>query len=139
MEESGLATGAMKSPPDVYVRRAETRGSQRPHERHQVLLLLRIQLQFQNEIEELHRVLQRQQAVVVQVRRRVLDAAKRKGLDGAVGRRLAAVDRDLLEESLDLEVVHEVVGVVRRGVASGALALPEEDFLAAHLAPARLG
>src|SRR5450631_149684 len=114
MEESGLATGAMKSPPDVYVRRAETRGSQRPHERHQVLLLLRIQLQFQDEVEELHRVLQRQQAVVVQVRRRVLDAAEREGLYRTVGRRRATVNRDLLEESLHLQVVHEVVGVVRR-------------------------
>ena len=93
----------------------------------------------EHEVEELDRVLQRQQAVVVQVRRRVLDAAQREGLDRAVGRGLAAVDHLLLEEALDPQVVHEVVGVVRRGVAGDALGLAEEQLLAAQLALAGLG
>ena len=45
-------------------------------ERHQVLLFLLVQLQFQNEVEELDGVFEREQAVVVQVGRRVLDAAR---------------------------------------------------------------
>jgi hypothetical protein len=44
-----------------------------------------------------------------------------------------------LEEALRLQVVHQVVGVVRRDVAGGALALAEEDLLPAQLALARLG
>ncbi len=80
-----------------------------------------------------------EQAVVVQVRRRVLDAAERERFDRAVGRGLAAVDHGFwLEESLRLQVVHQVVGVVRRRVAGRALALAEEDLLAALLAFGRL-
>ena len=43
--------------------------SQLPQERHQVRLLLLGQLHFQDQVEELDRVLQRQQAAVVEVRR----------------------------------------------------------------------
>ena len=57
-----------------------------PHERHQVLLFLGGQLEPQHQVEELDRVLEGQQAAVVQVGRRVLDAAQREGLDRAVRR-----------------------------------------------------
>ena len=57
------------------------------------------------DVEELDGVLEREQAPVVEVRRRVLDAAQREGLDRPLG--APAV------EALDLEVVHRVVGEVR--------------------------
>ena len=40
---------------------------QRPKEGHQILFLLTIQLQLQDEIEELYRIIQRQQTTVVQI------------------------------------------------------------------------
>jgi hypothetical protein len=58
--------------------------SQDAQVRHQVLLLLRGQLGAEHEVEELDRVLQREQAPVVQIRRRVLDAAQREGLEDAL-------------------------------------------------------
>src|SRR5712671_5447052 len=58
---------------------------ERTQERHQVLLLLRIEFDAEDQVEELHGVVERQQAIVVQVRRRVLDAAQREGLDRAIG------------------------------------------------------
>ena len=53
-----------------------------------------------------------------------------KVLIGPSARGLAAVDHLLVEEPLDLQVVHQVVGVVRRRVAGGALRLAEEELLA---------
>ena len=70
---------------------------QAPQKRHQILLLLARQLELQHEVEELHRVVQRQQPVVVQVGRRILDAAEREGFDRAVGGGLAAVDHPSLK------------------------------------------
>src|SRR5437773_3048739 len=55
------------------------------HERHQVLLLALAELQVEKDVEELDGVLERRQPAVVQVRRAVLDAAKRKGLDPPFG------------------------------------------------------
>jgi len=69
----------------------------------------------------------------VQVGRRILDAAQREGLDGSVTDFTHAVDHLRLEEALGLEIVHQVVGVIGGGVASTALALAEEDLLAAQL------
>src|SRR5947209_868165 len=54
--------------------------SQLPQEGHEVRLLLLAELQPLHEVEELHRVLQRQAAAVVEVRRAVLDAPQREGL-----------------------------------------------------------
>ena len=61
-------------PGRVQDRPAETQ-LQRSHERHDVLLLLRCERETEHKVEELHRVIQRHQPIVVQVRRRVLDAA----------------------------------------------------------------
>jgi hypothetical protein len=65
--------------------------------------------------------------------RGVLDAAQREGLDWSIPCFPQAVDRRRLEKSLDLEIVHQVIGVVGRGVAGTALALAEEDLLSAQL------
>ena len=48
---------------------ARQRLSQRPQEAHQVLLLLFIELHTQDEVEELDGVFERQQAIVVEIRR----------------------------------------------------------------------
>ena len=65
-------------------RRASRLRLQAPQIRHQVALLLVRQLQRQHQVEELDRVLQRQQPAVVMVRRRILDAAERERLDRPV-------------------------------------------------------
>ena len=49
------------------------------HERDKIDLLFLGQLQLQDEVEELHRVFQGEQPAIVEVRRRVLDTAQRKG------------------------------------------------------------
>jgi hypothetical protein len=67
------------------------------------------------------------------VRRRILHATQRKCLDGTVRYRRVAIDRARLEEAPGLQIVHQVVGVVRRSVAGGTLAFTEEDFLPAQL------
>ena len=58
---------------------------QAPHEGDEVGFLFCVQLRAEHEVEELDGVFERQQAVVVQVRRRVFDAAQRERLDRAVG------------------------------------------------------
>src|SRR6266446_2244998 len=104
-----------------------------PQERHQILLLLLLQFRAENQVEELNRILQRQQTLVVHIGRVILNAAQRKGFDRPVPDRHHVVDHYRLEEALRLKVVHQVVGVKRRLVAARALALAEEDLLAAHL------
>src|SRR5690606_13204587 len=106
---------------------------QRLQEGDQVPLLLRLQLELEHDVEELHRVLEGEQAPVVEVGRRVLDAPQGEGLDGAVLIHHRAVGHARLEEALELEVVHGVVGVVGRGVAGEALAATEEDLLTTQL------
>jgi len=63
---------------------------------------------------------------------------KARVLDRPVADRHHVVDHRL-EEALGLQVVHQIVGVEGRLMASRALALAEEDLLAAHLGPRRLG
>src|ERR671918_675177 len=46
------------------------------HKGNQGLLLLLIQLQAQNKVEKLHRIVKRQESAIMQVRRRILDAAQ---------------------------------------------------------------
>src|SRR5258707_197106 len=99
----------------------------------EVLLLVACQLRTHDQVEEFDRVLQRQQTAVMHVRRRVLDAAQRERLDRPVPCFPQAVDHHRLEKALDLEIVHQVIRVVGRGVAGAALALAEEDFLPAQL------
>ena len=106
---------------------------QRAKERDQVGLLLVSQLCAEHQIEELDGVFEREQAVVVQIRRRIFDAAQREGLDGAVGAGLATVNHLLVEEALDAQVVHGVVGVIGRRVAGGTLGLAKEERLSAQL------
>ena len=57
----------------------------------------------------------------------------RNGLDRPIPCFPQAVDHRRLEKALDLEIVHQVIGVVGRGVAGTALALAEEDLLPAEL------
>src|ERR1700746_2437442 len=99
----------------------------------EVLLLVAGQLRAEDQVEELNRVVEREQTAVMHVRRRVLDAAQREGLDRPIPCFPQAVDHRRLEKALELEIVHEVVGVVGRGVAGTALALAEEDLLPAQL------
>src|SRR6266852_9601250 len=58
----------------------ESRALERPHERHQVLLLLVGELGLQHDIEELDGVFEREQPPIVQVGGRVLNAAQNEGL-----------------------------------------------------------
>src|ERR1700738_295014 len=61
----------------------------------------------------------------------VLDAAQNWRLDWSVsaGRHDQPVNDLGLVETLDVQVVHQVVGIVRSLVASGTLSLAEENFL----------
>src|ERR1700692_1797705 len=100
------------------------RRSEGAKERDQIALLLGGQFGAEHQIEELDRIIERQQAPVVHVGRRILDAAQREGLDGSVADLIQAVDHLRLEEALGFEiVVHQVVGVIGRGVAGTAPAL----------------
>src|SRR5262249_62161878 len=100
--------------------------SQRPQEGDEVALLLRLELEPEDEVEELDGVLQGQAAAVVQVRRAVLDAAQGERLDRAVAR--------LVEEALQVQVVHLVVEGERRRVGDGTPGLAGGQLLAPPLA-----
>src|ERR1700720_429173 len=115
------------------------RRSERAKELNQIPLLLAGQLGAEHQIEELDRIIERQQAPVMQIGRRILDAAQREGLDGSVAALTHAVDHLRLEEALGLEIVHQVVGVIGRGVAGPAPAFAEEDLLAAQFGLRGLG
>src|SRR5262249_45647550 len=80
--------------------------SQRAQEHHQVLLLRRGEFSREDEVEELDRVLERAKSAVMQIRRRVLDAAQRKGLDRAVGARHYTISQHRLVEALGAQIVH---------------------------------
>src|SRR5258708_9238580 len=95
-------------------------------ERGQIARLLPGQFRAEHQIEELNRIIERQQTPVVQVGRLILDAAQREGLDGSVAGGIHVVDRHRLEEALGLEIVHQVVGIVLRGVAGASPALSQE-------------
>src|SRR5919108_455764 len=62
------------------------------HEGDQGGLLPRRQLYAQDEVEELHRVLQREQPPVVQVRRGILDTPQGEGLDRPLGMNPLPID-----------------------------------------------
>ena len=63
----GLNSRAAKAKADCDKSQAAVAGLKREHERHQVFLFLGVQLQFENEVKELHGVIQRQGAVVMQI------------------------------------------------------------------------
>src|SRR6478736_450377 len=113
-------------------------GSKRVQERPQVGLLACRQLCPEDQIEKLDRVVECEQTTIVEVRRRVLDAAQREGLDRTFGGRQNSVDGSVAEEALELEIVQGVVGVIRRRMARRALALVEEHVLTAQFLGARL-
>jgi len=108
-------------------------------ERHQILLLLRGQLVAEHQVEELDCVVQRQQTLVMQVGRVVLDAAQREGFDLPVSNLHQVVDHFRFKEALRFEIMHQVVGIIGRLMAARALALTEEDLLTTHFGWRRLG
>src|SRR5215469_4572827 len=112
--------------------RPRSPASEGTQKRDQVLFFLRSELGAKDQIEELDGVFQRQKTRVMQVGRVVLGAAQREGFDRTVADCHHVVDHRRLEETLGVEVVHQIVGVEGRLVAAGALALAEEDILAAH-------
>src|SRR5258705_3025761 len=67
------------------------------------------------------------------IRRRIFDTAQRKCLDGSVAGGIHAVYHLRLEEALGFEIMHQIVGVVRGGMAGTALSLAEEDVLPPQL------
>jgi hypothetical protein len=73
-----VATAAVVRGRDVEA----PRRSEGAKERDQIALLLAGQFRAEHQIEELDRIIERQQAPVVQVGRLILDAAQREGLDG---------------------------------------------------------
>src|ERR1700692_3088323 len=103
--------------------------SQSTHKRNQILLLLVSQLCAQHEVKVFHGVIQRQQSSVMHIRRRVLDATEREGLDSAVARHHHTVHHMLLVEALRLQVVHSGVCEIWARVALSASAFAEEDLL----------
>ena len=105
---------------------------QLPHECRKVRLFLTGESEAHDHVEELHRILQGQQPPIMEVGRRIFDAAEREGLDWAVGAGHPTVDHVRFEESFDLHVVHEIVGVIGRRVASGAARLAEKQLLSSH-------
>ncbi|MNR67561.1 hypothetical protein D3C85_1916340 [compost metagenome] len=58
--------------------------------------------------------------------RRLLDATQRESLDRAIANCLHAVDELRLVETLRLQVVHQVIREIWRGVAACALRLAVE-------------
>ena len=104
--------------------------SELPHERYQILLLLRIEFQLKNKIEELDGVLERKKAAVVQIRRAVFNPPQRERLDRP--------NTGFLQEALQMQVVHLMVEVEGRGVTACALPFAEEHLLAAPFAFGRL-
>src|SRR2546423_14213391 len=102
-------------------------------EGHQTRLLLRVELEFENKVKELDRVFQGEQTAVVKVRWRLLDAAQWERLDWSLRGRHQAVDRLRFVETLDLQIVHQIVRVKWGRVARGTLRLAEKEILALHL------
>ena len=68
------------------------RRSEGAKERDQIALLLAGQFRSEHQIEELNRIIECQQAPIVQIGRRIFDAAQREGLDGSVANFIQAVD-----------------------------------------------
>src|SRR5260370_19857653 len=121
------------------VTRAPAVQLQLAHEGDQGRLLLLRQLHAQHEVEKLHRILQRQEAPIVQIWWRVLDPPKGEGLDGALGVDPLIVDRARLIEALDFQIMHLVVEIRRGRMTRPTAPLPEEHLLAQALLLRGLG
>src|SRR6476469_3463697 len=65
----------------------------------------------------------------MEVGRGILEATQGQGLDWTFSRGQDAIDDPVLEEAPELEIMHQVVRVVGRGMASSAFTLAEENFL----------
>src|SRR5439155_25584056 len=78
------------------------------HEGDQGGLLPRRQLYAQDEVEELHRILQREQPPIVQVRRRILDTPQGEGLDRPLGMNPLTIDGAGRIEAFHFQIVHLV-------------------------------
>src|SRR4051795_12541715 len=115
--------------------------SQRQHVGDQRVLLFLRQLEAEHQVEEFDRVGERQQAAVVEVRRRILDAAQRQGLDRAIRDNGEVVHNQTRGiKALQLQVMHIVVEKRQlRHMTCGAAPLAHEDLLAGQLLLAGLG
>jgi hypothetical protein len=97
----------------------------------------RVQLQFQYEAEKFQHIFPCQQIVIVEVWRRLLDTTQGEGPNPRLCGGNQAIDRPGLKQLIDLQVVHQVVGVKQGGGARGASSLAKEQLLAAHLGRVR--
>src|ERR1700733_10317387 len=100
--------------------------SQLPEESHEIRFVVFCELQTLNQVEEFDHVLERQTAAIVQIRRAIFDSSQRESLDWAVA-------CFLLEEPLDMQVMHIVIEVERSRVTGSALGLPKEKRFAPQL------
>src|SRR3954447_8418851 len=112
----------------------ELLASQRQHVGDQRVLLFLRQLEAKHQVEEFDRVGERQQAAVVEVRRRILEAAQCQGLDCAIWDDGEVVhDQTRRIKALQLQVMHIVVKKRQlRHMTCGAAPLAHEDLLASQ-------
>jgi hypothetical protein len=110
-----------QEPSAVNRRRAEAH-LQLPHELNQIVLFLGSEFEFQDQIEELHRVFQCQKPAVMEIRWAFLDTPQRERLN-------RSISCFVFQESLDVEVVHLVIEINRRWMAGGTLRFAKEQSL----------
>ena len=102
------------------------------HEGDERFFLVVFEFQLEDEVEEFDGVFKGEEAAVVEVGRRIFDAAEGERFDRALFGGDVAVDGLGFVKPIDLEVVHKVVGVIGRSMAGGALGFGEEKILAFH-------
>jgi hypothetical protein len=78
-----------------------------------------VEFEFQDQIEELHRVFQCQKPTVMEIRWAFLDTPQRERLN-------RSISCFVFQESLDVEVVHLVIEINRRWMADGTLRFAKE-------------
>src|SRR5690606_24177545 len=105
------------------------RALQGPQKFDEVRFLLGLELRTENQIEELDGVFKRQQAAVMKVGRRVLDAAERERLDRSLTVSDAAVDDAWIKESRHHQVMHRAVSIVGSRMALAGFRFPENQLL----------
>ena len=86
------------------------------------MLFLGSEFEFQDQIEELHRVFQCQKPAVMEIRWAFLDTPQRERLN-------RSISCFVFQESLDVEVVHLVIEINRRWMAGGTLRFAKEQSL----------
>jgi hypothetical protein len=111
----------------VRHRYVEAFHSESAKERDKITLLLVGQFRAEHQIEELNRIIKREQAPIVQIGRGLLDAAQGKALMAPSPTSLMRLIIAGLKKRSVLR--HQVVGVIGRGMASIASTLAEEDLL----------